>query len=88
MKTIRELREAVGRLSITLDWDTDADGELDVFSGDWADAGVWVDNHDERKEEITVVGTKKDLMKWLVNEMGMNKRMAQIELKQGKRVKV
>jgi hypothetical protein len=88
MKTIRELREAAPRLSITLDWDIDADGELDVYSGDWADAGVWIDKHDKRKEELTVVGTKKDLMKWLVNEMGMNKRMAQIELKQGKRVKV
>ena len=84
MKTFEQLREAVGR-EITIDWDMDDPGE---YAADWQDQGVYLDDWDERKMEIDISGTEKDLLKWLVNDYGMDKKDAQKEIRKGKRIKI
>ena len=87
MKTLIEnvkkvIYEAAGR-SVTLSWDM---GNPDQYAGDWQDKGIYLDN--VGRGEITVSGTDKDLLNWLVDDYGMDKREAQQEIKKGKRVKI
>ena len=82
MKTIREIREATGR-SVTLSWDM---GDPDQYAGDWQDQGIYLDN--VGRGEITVSGTDKDLLNWLVDDYGMDKKEAQQLIKKGKKVKL
>ena len=84
MKTFKQLREATGR-EITIDWDMDDPGE---YAADWQDQGVYLDDWDERKMEIEISGTEKDLLNWLVNDYGMDKKDAQKEIRKGKRIKI
>ena len=84
MKTFKQLREATGR-EITINWDMDDPGE---HAADWQDQGVYLDDWDERKMEIDISGTEKDLLKWLVNDYGMDKKDAQKEIRKGKRIKI
>ena len=84
MITIKELREAVGR-SVTVSWDM---GDPNTWAGDWQDQGIYLDDWNERKGEITISGTDKTLLNWLVGDYGLSKKDAQSEIKQGKRVKV
>jgi hypothetical protein len=84
MKTINQIREATGR-EITLDWDF---GDPEEYAFDWQDQGVYLDNWDKRKMEIEISGTEKDLLAWLVDDYGMDKKDAQKEIKKGKRIKI
>ena len=76
--------EATGR-EITLDWDMDDPGE---YAADWQDQGVYLDDWNKRKMEIEVSGMEKDLLKWLVDDYGMDKREAQNVIRKGKKVKL
>jgi hypothetical protein len=82
MIKIKELREAAGH-QIEVNWDMGRDF---MHVDDWADAGVYVDSEDSGS--ITISGTDKNLLKWLVNDYGMDKKEAQSEIKKGKRVKI
>jgi hypothetical protein len=79
-----DLLEATGR-EITLDWDMDDPGE---YAADWQDQGVYLDDWNKRKMEIEVSGMEKDLLKWLVDDYGMDKREAQNVIRKGKKVKL
>ena len=84
MKTIREIREATGR-SVTLSWDM---GDPDQYAGDWQDQGIYLDDWNKKRGDITVAGTDKDLLNWLVDDYGMDKKEAQQLIKKGKKVKL
>jgi len=90
MKTLIEevkkvIYEAVGR-EITVAWDMD---DPFAYAGDWSDEyNIYLSDWDERKDVITVSGTEKDLMNWLMDAAGMDKRQAQSEIKSGKRIKI
>ena len=76
--------EATGR-EITLDWDMDDPGE---YAADWQDQGVYLDDWNKRKMEIEVSGMEKDLLKWLVDDYGFDKKEAQNVIRKGKKVKL
>ena len=82
MKSLKQIIEQAGRI-ITLSWDM---GDPNKHIGDWQDQGIYLDSIG--KGEITVSGTEKDLLNWLVDDYGMDKREAQQEIKKGKRVKI
>ena len=82
--TPENVNEATGR-EITLDWDM---GDPREYAADWKDVGVYLDHWDERKMEIEISGTEKDLLNWLVNDYGMDKKDAQKEIRKGKRIKI
>ena len=82
VKEFTSINEARGRI-ITLSWDM---GDPNKYIGDWQDQGIYLDSIG--KGEITVSGTEKDLLNWLVDDYGMDKREAQQEIKKGKRVKI
>ena len=79
-----ELLEATGR-EITLDWDMDDPRE---YQQDWQDQGVYLDDWNKRKMEIEVSGMEKDLLKWLVDDYGFDKKEAQNVIRKGKKVKL
>jgi len=83
-KQIRELKEASGR-SITIDWDF---GDPREYAPDWQDQGVYLDDWNQRKMEIEVSGAEKDLLKWLTDDYGMDKKEAQNVIRKGKRIKL
>ncbi len=78
------VKEATGR-EIVLDWDF---GDPTDYHADWQDQGVYLDDWDERKMEIHISGTDKDLLKWLIDDYGMDKREAQNVIRKGKRIKI
>ena len=78
------INEATGR-EITLDWDF---GDPEEYAPDWQDQGVYLDNWDKRKMEIEISGTEKDLLKWLTDDYGMDKKEAQNVIRKGKRIKI
>ena len=82
LKTI--INEAAGH-EIMLTWDM---GNPLRYASDWQYQGISLDSWDKRKGHIKISGTDKDLLKWLVDDYGMDKKEAQQEIKQGKRVKV
>ena len=87
MKTfnqIRNINEATGR-EITVDWDF---GDPEDYYADWQDQGVYLDDWDQRKMEIHISGTDKDLLKWLIDDYGMDKKEAQNVIRKGKRIKI
>ena len=85
MKTLKTIiNEAAGK-SVTLSWDM---GNPNKYAGDWQDQGIYLDDWNKRKGEITISGTDKDLLNWLVDDYGMDKREAQQEIKKGKRANV
>ena len=63
-------------------------GDPEEYAFDWQDQGVYLDNWDKRKMEIEISGTEKDLLAWLVDDYGMDKKDAQKEIKKGKRIKI
>ena len=83
-KQIRNINEATGR-AITLDWDM---GDPEEYAFDWQDQGVYLDDWNKRKMEIDISGTDKDLLKWLVDDYGMDKREAQNVIRKGKKIKI
>ena len=78
------ISEATGR-EIVLDWDMDDPRE---YAADWQDQGVYLDDWNKRKMEIEVSGAEKDLLKWLVNDYGLDKKDAQNVIRKGKKVKL
>ena len=84
MKTFFELREATGR-EITVDWDF---GDPRNYAADCQDQGVYLDDWSKKDFEIDISGTEKDLLKWLIDDYGMNKREAQTVVKKGKRIRL
>ena len=84
MITIRELREATGR-SVTVSWDM---GDPNTWAGDWQDQGIYLDDWNKRKGEITISGTDKALFNWLVGDYGLSKKDAHLEIFRGKKVKL
>ncbi len=42
----------------------------------------------KKRGDITVAGTDKDLLNWLVDDYGMDKKEAQQLIKKGKKVKL
>ena len=89
MKTLIEnvkkvIYEAAGR-SVTLSWDM---GNPDQYAGDWQDQGIYLDDWNKKRGDITVAGTDKDLLNWLVDDYGMDKKEAQQLIKKGKKVKL
>ena len=84
MITIRELREATGR-SVTVSWDM---GDPNTWAGDWQDQGIYLDDWNKRKGEITISGTEKALFNWLVGDYGLSKKDAHLEIFRGKKVKL
>ncbi len=84
MITIKELREAVGR-SVTVSWDM---GDPNTWAGDWQDQGIYLDDWNKRKGEITISGTEKALFNWLVGDYGLSKKDAHLEIFRGKKIKL
>jgi hypothetical protein len=84
MITIRELREASGR-QITLNWDMSNPNQ---YAADWQDQGVNLDNWNKSKGQIVISGNEKNLYDWLVNEFGLPKKDAHLEIMRGKKVKL
>ena len=82
VKEFTSINEARGRI-ITLSWDM---GDPNKYIGDWQDLGIYLDSIG--KGEITVSGTEKDLYNWLVNEYGLPKKDAHLEIMRGKKVKL
>ena len=81
----KTISEAAGK-EITVAWDQD---DPFAYAGDWSDEyDIYLSDWDEKKDVITVSGTEKDLMNWLMDAAGMDKRQAQSEIKSGKRIKV
>ena len=78
------VNEATGR-EITVDWDF---GDPTDYHADWQDQGVYLDDWNERKMTIDISGTEKDLLKWLIDDHGMDKREAQNVIRKGKRIKL
>jgi len=78
------VNEATGK-EITLDWDMDDPRE---YQDDWQDQGVYLDDWNKRKMEIEVSGAEKDLLKWLIDDYGMDKKEAQNVIRKGKKVKL
>ena len=84
MITIKELREDVGR-SVTVSWDM---GDPNTWAGDWQDQGIYLDDWNKRKGELTISGTEKALFNWLVGDYGLTTKDAHLELMRGKKVKL
>ena len=85
MKTLKQhIKEATGR-EITIDWDF---GDPREYAADWQDQGVYLDDWSKKDFTIDVSGTDKDLLKWLIDDYGMDKREAQTVVKKGKRIKI
>ena len=84
MITIRELREASGR-QLTLTWDM---GNPNKYAAVWQDQGIYLDDWNKRKGEITISGTEKALFNWLVGDYGLSKKDAHLEIMRGKKVKL
>ena len=76
--------EATGR-EITIDWDMDDPRE---YKADWQDVGVYLDDWNKKKMEIDISGTEKDLLNWLADDYGMDKKNAQLIIRKGKKIKL
>ena len=82
MKTLKTIiNEAAGK-SVTLSWDM---VNPNKYAGDWQDQEIYLDGWNKRKGEITISGTDKALLNWLVGDYGLSKKDAQSEIKKGKR---
>ena len=78
-----DLDEATLRV-ITLDWDM---GDPREYQADWQDIGVYLDDWNKRKMEISISGTDKALLQWLVDDYGIDKKLAQQLISKGKKIK-
>jgi len=83
-KVQESLNEATAH-QVIIAWDM---GDPNKYAGDWQDQGIYLDDWNKKRGDITVAGTDKDLLNWLVDDYGMDKKEAQQLIKKGKKVKL
>ncbi len=83
-KIQESLNEATAH-QVIIAWDM---GDPNQYAGDWQDQGIYLDDWNKKRGDITVAGTDKDLLNWLVDDYGMDKKEAQQLIKKGKKVKL
>ncbi len=84
IKELRTIQEATAH-QVIIAWDM---GDPYQYAGDWQDQGIYLDDWNKKRGDITVAGTDKDLLNWLVDDYGMDKKEAQQLIKKGKKVKL
>ena len=81
---IKENTISEGNKEIEVEWDM---GNPKEYGDDWQDQGVYLDNWNKNKGTITLNGDEKDLLSWLTNDYGLDKKDAQTLIRKGKKVK-
>ena len=84
IKELRTIQEATAH-QVIIAWDM---GDPNKYAGDWQDQGIYLDDWNKKRGDITIAGTDKDLLNWLVDDYGMDKKEAQQLIKKGKKVKL
>ena len=84
IKELRAIQEATAH-QVIIAWDM---GDPYQYAEDWQDQGIYLDDWNKKRGDITVAGTDKNLLNWLVDDYGMDKKEAQQLIKKGKKVKL